>query len=164
MATRRKKLIKKFSTRGKRGQSYLAERATIIHALLSGERVSTLADRFNCHRKTITNTLKRYRTMNSLDTRPRIGSPPKLSMREKSAFYRQLWQNPEMPHAQLQTWVESYTSYALVACQNGVAKRAEAPASSGLTFPLHFRHEPNLKQIINHPSCFRQAAVFASST
>ena len=85
-------------------------------------------------------------------------------MREKSAFYRQLWQNPEMPHAQLQTWVESYTSYALVACQNGVAKRAEAPASSGLTFPLHFRHEPNLKQIINHPSCFRQAAVFASST
>ena len=110
MATPRKKLIKKFSTRGKNGYLSSAERAMIIHVLLSGEKVSTLADRFSCHWNTITNTIKQYRATNSLDTKPRIGTLPRLSIREKRALYHCLWKTPEILYTQLQTWVESCTS------------------------------------------------------
>ena len=81
----------------------------VIHALLSGESVSTLASRFRVHRNTIRNTINRYCATHSLQDKPRIGAPPRLTIREKRALYRRLRQNPEMPHAQLQTWVQNYT-------------------------------------------------------
>ena len=52
MDTPRKRLIKKINpTRGQRGDLSPEERAMVIHALLSGEKASTLASRFLVRRK-----------------------------------------------------------------------------------------------------------------
>jgi hypothetical protein len=102
MPTPRKRLVKHFNPkRGLKGYLSPGERAMIVQALLSREKVSTLATRFRCHRNTITNTMNRYRTTNSFDDKHRTGGRPILTIREKRAVYRRLRQNPEMPSAQL---------------------------------------------------------------
>jgi hypothetical protein len=102
MATPRKRLVKKINpTRDKKGHLSSEERSMVMHALLSGEKVSTLATCFRCHRNTIRNTMKRYCETNSLEDKPRTGARPRLTFRQKRALYRRLRQNPEMPHAQL---------------------------------------------------------------
>lgn len=110
MTTPRKRLAQRINpTRTKNGHLSPKERAMVVHALLCGEKPSVLATRFRVHRNTIHNILKRYRTTHGFDNKPKKGRPYKLTYREKRALYRRLRKNPEMPHAQLQTWVESYT-------------------------------------------------------
>lgn len=110
MPTPRKRLAQKINPgRGKKGHLSPSERAMIIHAVLSGEPITAIATRFRVHRNTIRNTVTRYKTTYSLENRAKKRPPSKLSQREKRALFRRLRQNPELPHAQLQTWVESYT-------------------------------------------------------
>jgi transposase len=110
MATPRKRLVKKINpTRGKKGHLSSEGSPVVMHALLSGEKVSTLATYFRCYRNTIRNTMKRYCETDSLEDKSRTGACPRLTIREKRALYRRLRQNPEMPYAQLQTWVKSTT-------------------------------------------------------
>ena len=63
----------------------------VIHALLSAGRVSALASRFQVHRNTIWNTIKRYYTTHSLEDKPRLGARPRLATR---AFCRNSSLNP----------------------------------------------------------------------
>jgi hypothetical protein len=100
MATPRKRLIIILRC-GKKGHLSSEERSMVMHALISGEKVSTLATRFRCHRNTIRNTMKRYCETNNLEDKPRTGAHPRLTIREERALFRRLRQNPEMPHAQL---------------------------------------------------------------
>jgi transposase len=110
MPTPRKRLVQKINPgRAKKGHLSPSERAMIIHAVLSGERVSAIATRFQVHRNTIRNTVTRYNTTHSLKDKTKKSRPSRLSYREKRALYRRLRQNPQLPHAQLKTWVESYT-------------------------------------------------------
>jgi transposase len=110
MPTPRKRLAQKLNP-GRTKKGYLSpdQRAMIIHAVLSGEPVSTIATRFRVHRNTIRNTVKRYSTTNTLENKLKTGAPSKLSGREKRAIYRRLRQNPGIPYIQLLTWVEGYT-------------------------------------------------------
>lgn len=151
MTTPRKRLAQKINpTRSKKGYLSPSERAMIIHAVLSGEAVSTIATRFRVHRNTIRNTIKRYNATNSLENKPKSGTPSRLSGREKRALYRRLRQNPGIPYTQLLAWVESYTGKKV--SQSTIRRALQA---TGL------KHWKSLKRIYLNKKAIEQRRRYA---
>ena len=76
-------------------------RAAILAAVDSGLSKAEIARRYNISRRTVYNTINRLSTANSLNSRPRTGRPPKLSIRDRRRLIRMVRLQPKIVYALL---------------------------------------------------------------
>src|ERR1700712_1655102 len=108
MPSPRKLLARRINPdRKHRGRLSKYERLCIVQLLLDGEKISVVANRFECHRNTISNIFKRYKEANTLQPKPQSGPPPKLNRRERRAVFRLVRREPTIPWATLIEWCET---------------------------------------------------------
>jgi transposase len=75
------------SKRRKTAELSTEQRSAIIFGHKNGISQSKLANEFECSRRTIYNTLKRFEEYQLLENLPRTGRPPKLSTRAYNCLY-----------------------------------------------------------------------------
>src|ERR1700712_2460204 len=108
MPSPRKLLARRINPdRKHRGRLSKYERLSLVQSLSDGEKISVVANRFECHRNTISNIFKRYNEANTLQPKPQSGRPPQLNRREKRAVFRLVRRKPTIPWAALIGWCET---------------------------------------------------------
>jgi hypothetical protein len=82
------------SKRRKTAELSTEQRSAIVFGHKNGISQSKLANEFECSRRTIYNTLKRFEEHQLFESLPRTGRPPILSSRASTCLYLQARRHP----------------------------------------------------------------------
>jgi hypothetical protein len=77
------------------------ERAVLLDCVLRGEKHQDVADDFGVDRSTVTRTLRKWRTQESLESLPRVGRLKLIQPREERALLRIVRRTPGVRYRQL---------------------------------------------------------------
>jgi transposase len=102
------------SKRRKTAELSTEQRSAIIFGHKNGISQSKLANEFECSRRTIYNTLKRFEEYQLFESLPRTGRPPILSSRASTYLYLQARRHPFWTYKQLSAATPGHPSRSTI--------------------------------------------------
>jgi transposase len=81
-------------------------RSAIISAILNGQAPGQVAARFECHRNTVTNIVRKWKRTHQFTPQPRTGAKRLFNDRQARALYRHIRNNPTLPFKAIVEWCE----------------------------------------------------------